>query len=566
MKKRRFSVLILAILLTIILTACQGAAPVVTTAAPTTTAATDTSPDTEGGFPITKEKVDLTIMVPSATNVEDMDTNGFTVYYENLTGVHIIWQVVPAANLADKVNMSLSSGDVPEVYMSCNITQTQQAVYGKQGLFIPLNTYIDQYSPTFKNIMASVPNLEAVLKMDDGNIYALPYVEKCTHCEVSNKMWVNKTWLDKLEIAVPTTTEDFYNMLVAFRDKDPNGNNLADEVPLIAATDGWNSSISGNLDNLSAYLYDPFVYTQLPAYLDNGKVKLSYLQDDWKDALKWLNKLYTEKLMYAQSLVMTVEQANTMLEFADPIVGAMTGGVPYNVSTGTKRFLDYVAIPPLQGPAGRLVTWGAYSQINPTSFVITNKCANPDIAFRWAAGMYEKNVAYQRTFGVEGVSWKILKPGETDKLDPNSGDPAEVAIFTDNVGWGDKQNYCWRHIGVRCDTPDFKDNRYPLLLPGTYETDLESRLTGDSVNNYNPFRPDISVVLPPLVYSEQQAADLANIDAVVKSYRDEMNARFITGDANIDTEWDNYIKEMSVKGADKLIQIYQGAYDAKYGK
>lgn len=502
-------------------------------------------------------------MVPSLDSVENMDTNDFTVMYEGLTNIHIVWQVVPSANLTDKVNMSLNSGDVPDAYMNCNITQTQQAVYGKQGLFVPMNPFIERYSPLFRQMEDKVPNLESVLKMDDGNIYSLPYIEKCNHCEVSWKMWANKKWMDKLGIAMPKTTDDFYNMLVAFKTKDPNGNGKADEIPMVAATDNWNSTL------ISGYLTNPFVYTQLPAYMDgNGKVMLSYMQPGWKEGLKWLKKMYDEKLIYAQSPVMTSEQGAQMNESGGEvdIIGCMPGGTAYTANSGTtKRYLDYVAIPPLVGPAGQLATWNAYSQITPTAFVITNKCANPDAAFQWAAGMYNLDIAYQKGFGKEGVNWKLLKPGETDLKDLRTGDPAQVAVFIDGVNWGDKQNFCWRSLGVRCDTGDFKEIRYAQMQPGTYETDLEWRLSGDTIKNYEPYRPDIKMILPPLVYSEQQAADLANIETVITSYREEMAARFITGDANIDTEWDAYLNEMNVKGAEKLLQIYQDSYNAKYG-
>jgi putative aldouronate transport system substrate-binding protein len=572
MVKKRISTIILALVLCMIFSACQSGKPASTASVATSQpAATTESPVASANaigqpnFPIVKDKINFKIMAPTQANVEDMDTNGFTKYYENLTNIHIVWQVVPEINLTDRVNISLSSGDVPDIYMNCKITQTQQAVYGKEGLFVPMNQLIDKYS-LFKEIEAKVPNLESVLKMADGNIYALPYIEQCPHCEVSYKMWVNKKWMDKLGIAMPTTTEDFYNMLVAFRDKDPNGNGKADEVPLVAATDNWNSTL------LNGYLTDPFVYTQFvsqtPAYLDNGKVKLSYLDPGWKDAMKWLNKLYSEKLIYSQSLTMTSDQAAQMNETGGDadIVGCMPGGTMYTAVSGTsKRFLDYVAIPPLQGPAGRLVTWDAYSQVDPTAFIITKKCANPDAAFRWGEGMYNLDVYYNRAFGVEGINWKKLKPGETNIKDLRTGDPAQAQLYIDGVQWGDKQNFCWRGLGTECDTSYFKEIRYAQLQPGSYDTDCEWRLAGDTVNNYQPYRPDIKMVLPPLVYTEQQAADVANIETVVKSYREEMAARFITGDANIDTEWDNYIKEMNVKGADKLTQIYQDAYDAKYG-
>lgn len=106
------------------------------------------------------------------------------------------------------------------------------------------------------------------MTMSDGKIYALPYVEKCVHCENSSKMWVNKRWLDNLNMEIPTTVEEFENMLIAFKEQDPNGNGIADEIPMLSFEGGWHS------DALSGWLSNPFVYTSPDdnyVYLNEGK-------------------------------------------------------------------------------------------------------------------------------------------------------------------------------------------------------------------------------------------------------------------------------------------------------
>lgn len=576
MRKKGSVILIIVLLLCMVLAACQTG--VQNTAASnskdtgsstvSTKAAVETNGVAASGFPIVKDKINLDVMVPTQYNVENMDTNDFTKYYEDQTNIHINWQVVPSENLGDKVNISLSSGDVPDIYLSCNVSQTQQAIYGKQGLFVALNQYFDKYGQRFKDIMAHVPNLENIMTMSDGNIYALPYIEKCNHCEVAWKMWVNRDWLKNLGLSMPTTTDEFYDMLVAFRDKDPNGNGKKDEIPLATTTDGWCSKL------FTGYLTNPFVYTMDPdyIYLDNGKIKASYIEPGWKDGLKWLNKLYKEELIYSQSFLMTTDQGQALGESggAVDVVGCIPGGdARACVIPVTERYFRYVTIPPLKGPAGRFASWNAYQQINPTAFVITSKCENPEAAFRWGVETYDKDLTYKKVFGEEGVAWKKLKPGETDAKDPRTGDPAEVVLLgADGEGfnWGAMQNKCWRGLGLRCDTSDYKDIRYAQEITGDYETNPEWRMALDTINNYEPYRPDVNVIVPFLVYTEEQAAQLANIQTVIKNYREEMFARFVTGDANVDAEWDNYINEMKVKGVDKLVQIYQDAYDSKYGK
>lgn len=521
----------------------------------------------EKTFPIVKESITLKIMMPSSTSIEDMSTNDFTLWYEDLTNIKVDWNVVPQDSLTDKVNISLSSGDMPDVYMNCGVTQTQQMVYGTMGAFTALNDYIDEYSTMFQDIESKVSGLESIITLPDGNIYALPYIEKCVHCENSSKMWINTAWLKALGVETPETVEEFEELLKQFKEKDPNGNGENDEIPLLSFEGGWQSSV------LSGYLTDPFVYTSPDdnyVYLQNGQVMLSYMQDGWKDAMVWLHSLYDQGLLYDQSLIINQDQARQVATSEDglAVVGCFTSGTPNAVpGDDVESWKDYVAMAPLEGPAGRVATWKPYSSITPTNFVITSACENPAAAFRWGVEQYDRDINLRKVFGLEDVQWKRITPGEgdvpEDAVDLNTGNPSELAMFADGVQWGDEQNVVWRANGPRVETPDAPEYRYNQYQIGDYETNMEYRLAYDTRDNYQPYNPDIEVCLPPLVFDDAQSAELANNESVVFTYVKEMAARFITGDADIEAEWNAYLQELDVKGVQTMTDIYQAAYDAK---
>jgi putative aldouronate transport system substrate-binding protein len=520
----------------------------------------------EGTFPIVEEPITLTVMFPSQTAIPDIAENSFTKEYEELTGIHIEWQEVPSDSLADRVNISLSSGDMPDIYLSCGVSLSQQQAYGPQGAFVPLNDYIEQYGEVFQKIEENVPGVADTLTMGDGNIYALPYIEKCVHCEGSSKLWINTKWLDALDMEPPTTVDEFEDMLRRFKEEDPNGNGEADEIPLLTYEGGWHSNA------MSGWLTNPFVYTSPDnnyVYLDGDEIKLSYMQDGWKDAMIWLNKLYEEGLYYDQSLVINYDQARQLCaaDGTTEDVGCFTGGTPDLPGADVSQWGPYVALAPIEGPNGRVATWMPYSQITPTAFVITSACENPAAAFRWGVEQYNKDINYRKTFGVEGENWKYVTPGEddvpADAADFNTGDPAEIAPFIDGVGWGDEQDYCWRGLGLRCDTGDYKDLRYAQVQSGDYDTNMEHRLSVDTQEQMEPYYPDMEICVPTLVYTEEQSATLANTESVVISYVEEMAAAFITGTSDPEADWDAYLNELSVKGVDQLLEIYQAGYDAR---
>ena len=71
--------------------------------------------------------------------------------------------------------------------------------------------------------MEEVSYLKSAMTAPDGNIYALPKVNECLHCTYGQRMWINTTWLEKLGLEMPTTTDEFYQVLKAFKEQDPNG-------------------------------------------------------------------------------------------------------------------------------------------------------------------------------------------------------------------------------------------------------------------------------------------------------------------------------------------------------
>ncbi|MEI4908417.1 hypothetical protein Q8G40_30510, partial [Klebsiella pneumoniae] len=78
---------------------------------------------------------------------------------------------------------------------------------GQQGVILPLNDLIDQYAPNIKKALDDHPDYKAMSIAPDGNIYGLTMLNECFHCSYPNKMWVNTSWLKKLNLEVPKTTE-----------------------------------------------------------------------------------------------------------------------------------------------------------------------------------------------------------------------------------------------------------------------------------------------------------------------------------------------------------------------
>jgi putative aldouronate transport system substrate-binding protein len=433
------TVLLLGILL---VQACSAPGSEQATGAPTTAKTATTAPSTAtaapeqsiynepGTYPIVKEKQELNIMIPSSTTIADYNTLYSTQYFEELTNVHINWDVV--ADLSAVKSVILASGDVPDIFANCQINSEEQMIYGGKGLFVDLTPYIDSVGFFIHKMFEYDSAVRPGITAPDGCIYALPTYSKTAHMLNCNKMWVNKVWLDELDLEMPTTLDGFYDMLVDFKTGDPNGNGKPDEIPLsgVGAT-GWNSCIPYIM---SCFIIDDGNAIGRFVQPKGDKADVIFNKEEYREGLRFLAKLYTEGLLDAEAFTQDVALRKQKVSNADGmLVGAASANAPTSFADiDTVSFASYEPLAPLKGPYG--VQGTARNSIEAAfvsgHYAVTSKCENPELAFRWADIFYDENNNYQNIFGEEGVHWRYAETGEIGI----NGLPAIWATITLDAG------------------------------------------------------------------------------------------------------------------------------------
>lgn len=128
---------------------------------------------------------------------------------------------------------ALVGGNLPDAFHTASFPATEILKYGEQGVFIKLNDLIDKYAPNLKKIMKENPEVKNAITFPNGNIYSFPTIisEDFTSMLLGPRPWINKEWLEKLGMKMPETIEEYYEYLKAVKEKDPNGNGKADEIP-----------------------------------------------------------------------------------------------------------------------------------------------------------------------------------------------------------------------------------------------------------------------------------------------------------------------------------------------
>lgn len=508
--------------------------------------------------PITTERARLKVVVSQDPVVGDWKINHFSKWYAKRTNVDIDWQVIAAgtgdqSDLITKVNAIIASGDLPDVFMT-GFTPSQLALFGQdQRLFIPLDKYIDDYGVETKRLLKEFPVAKQVCTAPDGKMYSLPNVNDCFHCQGSiGRAWIYQPWLDELGLQMPSTTDELETVLEAFKTKDPNKNGRGDES-------GFTTDKDTLLDDyfMGSFLYNP----GLPwLALQDDKVYAAFAQPEWREGLRYMHRLYSRGLIDKYAFTQTNEQLQRVANAKAVTAGTVRAfywGSFMTIDQAAKhpRYADYVALPPMKGPAGvRVYPWDYYvNRVSAGHFVVTNACKVPEIAVMWGDGQYELEAIIRSYGGDMGKDWQWSTPGK-------KGLEGEQAIY--NLKQFPAPNgHSWNQAGIQYRTLNFREAQEIDPKNPTFEGALQH----ETKQSLYPFRSKQENELPPLYMNSDQSSAVADMSTTINDFVKQSTASFVTGksDPNKDKDWKAYLSTLDKMGLSEYLKINQQAYEQR---
>ncbi len=526
-----------------------------------TVAADEVELNPAGTYPIVKDgTIEFEAFTMSMPNVENIQTNDFTKFMEEKTGVIMEFQTGGRDDWKDKLNMLLQSGDYPEIIFGVS---TDLAKYGvKEEMIIPLDDYLTEENvPNYLKMMEQY-GLD-MTREADGKIYSLADINVCYHCQYGRKMWVNKRYLDEMGCEIPTTTDEFYDVCAKYLEYKPNG------IAVAGAAQGWYSRMQDWL--IDAFVLMPhksqtLVVRDAVAADKDGKMTCVATDDRYKEAMKWIKSLYDLGAIYDGDFTQTGEQMKTLVNQPDEPVLFFTAGTISDAiapASNPDFYRDYVCMAPIAGPDGTRI---AFETPNPGvdsgAFCITDKCENPEAALRWVDFFYSEIGDLCSQYGPEeGTDWVLNPEGKTG-LD---GEAAKYEVL--NLYTSETQNHDWQDIGIRVAPADYRLGQAVDADVDPYAPEgLEKLLFDASRDLYEPYAGTSDIqLLDTLKMTDEEISNISVIAVEIEKIIEESSVAFMTGAKDIDAEWDSYIESLNNAGLQDLLSTYQTAYDRSFG-
>lgn len=489
------------------------------------------------GYPIETDAT-LSYWMPLNANVSSVSTSmGDTKFAKERakrTGVEVEYIHPPVGQQTENFNLMIASGQLPDIieYNWTKFSGGPDAAINN-NVIIPLEDLIKDYAPNLSAYLEKNPDVDKDIRSKDGHIYAFPFIRSEEKLWVSAGPIVRDDWLKELGLEIPKTTEDWENMLIAFRDKKnvkaPLSVRSSDTRFLLALVHAYNG-----------------------LYQENGEVKYGPFESGFKEALQTLNRWYKEGLLDNNYTLVDVTRLDSNVLNGDTGATYQSGGGGLGKWIQSKEedssfSLAGISFPTeVDGSPNKFaVVSSKYS--GDSSAAISSSCKNPELAVKYLDYLYSEEGHMLANFGVEGESFEWINdyPTYTDAIMKN---PDGLTVSQAMA-----QNFLSSMAG-----PFIQDVRY---IEQYYSTPQQQNALSQWTKSA---KASTAAKLPLLFYSSSESKEYSSILNDANKFNSENIAAFISGGRSFD-EFDDYIKDLKKLNVERAIEITQAALD-EYNK
>jgi len=451
---------------------------------------------------------------------------------EAKTGVKIDWQVVSQEGLLEKRQIMIATNSVTDFIQPTNQEAREN---GPEKVFLNLKDYLD-IAPNLKKFYETYPEAKAVATGADGGIYDVPVLEGDAAGKGFNYIWMaRKDLMDKYNLKAPTNVDEFYQFLKTLKEKEP------DSFPLSV-----NTPVTGDVG-----LYTVFgkIFTGITGFYNQSPTEEKYefapAKSGYKDAIAFMNKLYSEKLLDPEYYLLTGAQweerflkgkssvtywwkaeVNPLLDKAKK-AGAPAefnlDAIPEFAVSGVK---NYQFSRPVVGTSGR---------------AISAKVKDKERAVKFLDYLVSEEGTKYLSLGIEGKSYTMV-----------DGKP----VYNKDFG-------AVPYVPLRRDFGVWYDNisLNNALARETWERGLDDKSKAINKGYESYIIPASKAIVKT---TEELELEKSKLTPLTK-FLEQRITEFVTGKTPInDTTYQQFLDQAKKLGSDELLNMYNTAYKRTY--
>lgn len=456
-------------------------------------------------------------------------------------GYDIEWMpVLEGGAEADRMSTMLA-GDLPDVFWGL---LSENQIIDNSGLFVTLEDKIEEYAPhVYALYEEGVDNWRDFLTYPDGHIYSMMGNTLVSpNNAVQGTMWINKKWLDQLNLEIPTTMAELEEVLTAFRDNDCDGDgDASNEIPL----DWCQKHYAAKYNELAQC----FGFPLNGGFYDivDGQVVSIIDTEEFRDFLEEYHELTAAGLVNVEGATQTEEQYNSNLSSGK--VGVFWGWAPYTYMSEEEMKAQYVPLPPISADGTTFRVQPNLNNASRNCYVITTACQNVEAAMKlWDYLSVDETTSFSTAFGEEGLIWEFVDGVPTQR--------AYTAEDATEMGYGE--------IASNAGTSTFAatvglPNCGPLMLRARENpSGTNGGIRWEAVKDYVPYYMEetMSKSIVPAEANEEFSFATDGLTDYINTFACDSILNGVT-----DEGWNSYIDGLSQHGYDYYLEFQQKHLD-----
>ena len=487
-------------------------------------------------YPLVEEETTLTYWQAWPPFLSEISEPSDAAMFEKLqeaTGVKLEISAVSTETASDDFMLRCASGDLTDMVQNAATQYTGGGAKAiEDDVIMDLLPLIDEYSVNYYNIIYSDPNIYKNLVNDEGQVPSLigMYTD---YYYTDQGYWIRQDILDKTGLEIPKTVDELDAVLEAFK-----GLGLTDALMVLS---------EGKCDLLDV------AYGATDRLVD-GKIQPAALTDNYKEFLKKLHDYYQKG--YISVDFVTYNESDTKPP-QDVVFNDMTGIFKEDVasisgylnSSNTPGF-DLQPMGQIRLNEGDRLDTGfiGVKAADKYSLSISTQCSDPKLAIEYMDYLFSDEGHMLANYGIEGQTYTM-----------ENGEPQFTDLILNNP-----QGFDWQLCQSLYINPGFPCLTDLSVQEMTY-TDAQKAAVPTWVDAY-----DSSDETMPnerwLSYTTEESQHKADLQNDIETYQTEMRLKFITGQLDIDAEWDNYCTALEGMGIHTMEEINQAAVDRYLAK
>ena len=470
------------------------------------------------------------MMQPFMMGYNNVSEQDFTYFkeMEARTGVALNLIAISMFSVSEQFSLMVTSGDYADMIEGATAYYSgggSKAIV--DGFLADMNDYLD-LMPNYVAWLDSDPSYRRdITTMDGGIAYAALFGET----ERNVGIQLRGDWLDALGLDLPTTYDEYHDVLTAFQNTygaglwlDSNGSQRNDVLSA-----GYNVHSNNS---------DP---TVRPFRVIDGVVEYSAGTEDYREYVTMLHSWWQDGLIYRDFLSQqSVSSPDSSLVLNNTIsIWASDSGTMETYDSLTDS-IDIRPAPLPRREAGQ--TLHLYDQTGKCGdgTSISTTCADPELAARWLDYCYTYDGMLLYNYGIEGEGLSFDEDGSPMYTDLvlNNPDMITVAcslLYSKFGGAGVVNAYRF--------SPGYTEKQNQAISLWIENLDSDYELPG------------------AVQFTTEESSEYSTILSDLDTYAYQATLQFITGERSIDTEWDSYIESLNSLKLEQIEALCQTAYD-----